>query len=99
MSDDRPRVVTEPCMKFGRPNVLGIAVETITELVAAGDDVAAAAGEFGMRREDVLVACWWDATYGPKKRRRVWGAWAKANWSAMWHSDWASVTDPPEVAL
>lgn len=93
---DRPRVVTEPGVRFGAPHVRGISVSAITEQVeAANSDVNAVAEDYDLRREDVLVACWWVAGYGSAAQQRLWEAWAHKSMGAMADGRWGDVGDPP----
>ena len=43
----------------------------------------------------LLVACWWEGTYGTRKWRLIYGPWAKANFGHLWRGEWAAATLPP----
>lgn len=94
----RPHVSVDPQMRSGRPCVNGtrIPAEALAGYVAAGDDVGFVAEQYNLTREAVLVACWYQATYGKGRWRKRWGEWAEDSHSAMWHGLWADVDDPPE---
>lgn len=92
----RPHVAIDPAMQFGRPHVRDVAVEAITGLFAAGETVTVVRGEYGLTREDFLVACWYAGLYGTRSERKWLGAWAVFAGKLMWHGHWSEVSDPPE---
>lgn len=99
ISIDPRRRSGEPCV-----NVTRIPAEILAGFIAAGDPVdfiaASYSGEsFTLPREAVLVACWYQATYGTKRWRKRWGAWAEVAHAAMWNGRWADVEDPPRWTL
>lgn len=95
---ERPHVRVDPNQRFGKPNVKGISVEAIAEAVAAHEDVNEVAAQFGLGRSDVLVACWYAATYGPKPYRRTWAEWADTAVRTLIVGQWDYdlVPDPPQ---
>jgi hypothetical protein len=96
---DRPHVRVDPAQRFGYPNVGGVSVDAIGYMVL-NEGVEVAADEYGIRREDVLVACWFLGLYGPPRRfRRLWRAWAEAAGVELWHGDpgrYTEIPDPPD---
>jgi uncharacterized protein (DUF433 family) len=96
---DRPYVVVDPAVRFGRPQIRGVCTESTAELVAAGETVTAVADEFAMTRHEVLLACWHEATYGRCSKR--WRGWAEAAFPVL--AGWSgaggigSVPDPPPL--
>lgn len=96
---DRPAIRVDPAQRFGYPNVGGVSVDAIGYMVL-NEGVAVAADEYGVRRADVLVACWFLGLYGPPRRfRRLWRGWAEEVGGEMWHGSTASydeIPDPPD---
>ncbi len=90
----RPQVTVEPCMRFGLPHVRGVSVDAIGARVWAGDSVEATAEDFNLRREDVIVACWYVARHGTPADRRRWKAWLTAVETGLWRGRF-DVPDPP----
>lgn len=100
----RPVVTCDPAMRFGSPTVQGISVGAVAEQVAAGTTVEDVARDFEMRREDVLVACWYVARHGEgdgmglrTNLRRMWATWAEESHTNMAKGLWAAVADPPPL--
>jgi uncharacterized protein (DUF433 family) len=91
---DRPYVRIDPAQRFGQPSVGGVSTDMLAGQVWAGLEVAEVADEYGLRREDVLVACWWAGRYGPKGLRRAFRVWAEEVDARLWRKDYA-VPDPP----
>lgn len=93
----RPYVSFDPAVDFGGPTISGASVETVAGMVWAGDSVDETAGEFGLTRHHVLVACWWIGTHGPWRWRRRWGRWAKTAHAELWwrHGRYETIPDPP----
>lgn len=98
----RPHIVIDPAQRFGQPNVGGVSVDAVVGMVwAEGAD--AAADEYGLRREDVLVACWYAGQYGLPGRNftatRTWrerlGGWAESVTHTLWRCQYDAVPDPP----
>ncbi len=51
----------------------------------------------GIRRKELLVACWYEATYGGRnKRNRAWKEWGKKASSSLWNSDYEGTPLPPQ---
>jgi transcriptional regulator with XRE-family HTH domain len=98
LPEGRPHVRVEPPMKFGRPHIRGISCDAIADVVLA-EGVEAAMAEYTLRREDVLVACWFQGRYGRPRQRRLWRDWAEEAGGDMWHAstvDYARIPDPPD---
>lgn len=90
--------------QFGRVCTAGtrIPVESLWEAVAAGDSVDGTAEAFGVRRADVLMACWWAAGREPAVRHWDGSAWADKVEHATYGQradtvDWAAIPDPPAI--
>lgn len=93
---DSAHVVTDPAQNFGRPIMArsGTPVDAVTDLLAAGETIATVIEEYGLRREDVLVAVWYAGLYGDREQQERWNAWAHAVDSRLWHRSYDSVPDP-----
>lgn len=56
--------------------------------------VASEMDDYMLRREELLVTCWWAGQFGPRKWRKRWGDWATiAGWH-LWYGC-IQVEDPP----
>lgn len=100
-----------PGVACGAPTfaTTGTAVWAVVGSIWAGDDVDTMARDYGLIREDVLVGCWFVATYGTEgawwngsKRHnpgrvwvKRWGAWASENAERFWRSQYDEIPDPP----
>ncbi len=103
MTVPRPHVVFDPAQRFGQPNVGGVSVVAVAD-TAWVEGVDVAADVYDLRREDVIVACWYAGLYGlpgarsrraqPEWRRR-WGDWAKTADPLLWSSSYGEIPDPP----
>lgn len=99
LPEGRAHVRVEPSMNFGAPYVgdHGVTCEAVAGHVAV-EGVEAVMGDYTLRRQDVLVACWHVGLYGGA-RWRFWRDWAhEAGWE-MWHAttvDYARIPDPPD---
>lgn len=84
MSDkpDRPYIVLDPAQNFGHPAIARTRVQIahIIDWLESGDPVAVVQDEYGLTREDLLVACWFEARYGT-------GAHPRDDW-LDWLEDW-----------
>jgi hypothetical protein len=49
-----------------------------------------------LTRTQVLVACWFQASYGPAHWRRRWAKWAGAHEGAMWAGRFDDIPDPDD---
>lgn len=109
MSD--PVLTIDPKRQFGRVCIEGTRVpaEVVAQCVAAGDSVDETADDYGITRDQVLLACWWYATSGAgrsKFDRAIRAAWIGEDLEASWTTRAAMVLgghasgpleDPPEV--
>jgi len=57
---DEPRVVINPEITFGIPQVRGIRTETVAEAVAAGEPIASVGESFALSPEEVSAALRWE---------------------------------------
>jgi uncharacterized protein (DUF433 family) len=104
-----PTITCDPSRLFGEPCITGtrISAENIAETVWVGDTVDDVAGDYDIKREDVLWCCAWWTLKGPvakyighkRERKRdprwdVWRRWAmEAQRSFGGHTSWP-VCDP-----
>lgn len=86
---DRPYIVLDPAQNFGQPAIgsTRVKVADILGWLDAGESVATIEEEYGASREDVLVACWFEARYGtgahPRDEWLDWlEEWEPTLWSA-----------------
>lgn len=94
-----PFVSVQPGMKFGEPCINGHRLPT--QLIA--ETVMFNGGEeamdwYDITRDEVMVACWFEARYGGRKIRKLWQAWLDEHEGTLWHSTserWAAVPFPP----
>lgn len=93
--EPRPVVTVDPRVRFGRPQINGISVENMAELVLAGEDVDTVCDECSVTRPQVLVACWYIAVYGPPRYRRMWANWLTTVEGPIAHGHYAAIPDPP----
>jgi uncharacterized protein (DUF433 family) len=94
---DRPAIWVDPGVSFGSPCVMGtgVATEWIADRVWY-DDVATTLSEWDhLTTAGVKCACWYQATYGTRKWRRRWAAWAEEHAMRIWRGEWDDVPDPP----
>lgn len=99
----RPAVLFDPGRQFGEPRIDGsrVTVKRLVDAVWAGATAAHAADQLGVRRRDVLVACWfvtqWSPTdYHRRLWRKRWGAWAAEHRHELERDDLRDqVPDPP----
>lgn len=89
--------------QFGRVCTTGtrIPVDSLWEPVAAGDSIDDTAEAFGVRRADVLMACWWGAR-NERAVRKAWWEWAEQLEHATYGQtadtvDWTTIPDPPAI--
>lgn len=96
--NDRPHISADPAVCFGRPAVKGVPAEALAARVWGGDtvdDITADHQPHGHTRNDVLVACWWQARWGNRAWRQRWRPWLYANEPHMAAGQWQHVPDPP----
>jgi hypothetical protein len=97
LPEGRPHVRVEPLVRFGGPHIRGISCEAIAG-IALVEGVGAAMADYTLRREDVLVACWYMAVHGGA-RWRFWQPWAETLVAELWKSrpaGYARIPDPPD---
>jgi len=89
-------IVFDPQIQMpGTPTLSGHRLTA--ELMAARvwiDGMAFAKDDYQLRREELLVACWWAGSFGPRKWKKRWGEWALNAGSHLWHNCIA-ISDPP----
>lgn len=91
----RPVIIVDPAARFGHPTVRGVSTRDIAATVAA-DDVPTACHEYQLSRHEVLLACWYEGTWG--WRRGVWGDWAdRQAYTLLAHGRADTLPDPPRV--
>lgn len=93
--EPRPVVTVDPRVRFGRPQINGISVEAIAELVIAGEDIDTVLKQWGITRPQLLVACWYVAVYGPPRHRHMWREWLAAAEGPLAHGHYTEIPDPP----
>lgn len=95
--DGRPHARLDPGVRFGAAHINGISCEAIAGLTSV-EGVEAAMADYGLRRGDVLVACWVQGCYGGRKWQ-FWQGWATDAGAQMWAlkgDDYAGIPDPPD---
>lgn len=97
---ERPHVTVDPRVYSGQPTIRGLRIPTrmIAEIVYERDERPEWILEnYDITRDDVLVACWFEATHGrSRKLRKVWRDWATENFPILWRSgSWDGVPYPP----
>lgn len=100
MIGETPTVWVHPGRYHGEPCIEGHRIPTrmVAEHVYYGTGDSA---EFtwDITRDEVMVACWFEAKYGSRKLRRHWAEWLDAHAGLFWHSrDWDQIPYPPSVA-
>lgn len=107
----RGQLTITPGVASGSPCIgsTGTAAWAVTGCIWAGDSVDSIAEDYGVSREDVLVACWFVATYGVDSAwwtgttfrrtgavwRKRWGQWAAENSVNFWRHQYDAIPDPP----
>lgn len=87
----RPRahVSIDPGIKGGQPCIAGtrLTAEWLADHVWRGRTCEDMQGDWDyLTREDMLVACWYVATYGPRSWRKRWSRWAEDAHPFLWDS-------------
>lgn len=96
---DRPVVTVDPAVHFGQPAVGGTPTAVVAGMVRAGEDVASVAVDLGLSLHQVLVACWYEGTWG--RYTASWWAWvAEVSPALGGHEplDVHSIAEPPSKA-
>jgi uncharacterized protein (DUF433 family) len=95
-------VSVQPGMKSGVPCIAGrrLPTELIASMYVAEGGWEVVADRYEITRDDVMVACWFEARYGRSKRRRkAWAGWLADVEGRLWESqDWTDVPFPPRDA-
>lgn len=80
----RPVITVDPAHRFGAATVRGIATDAIACYVWAGEDPESIYAQSELTRLDVLLACWYEATYRPIHHggkppayRQAWKRWSE----------------------
>lgn len=96
--EERPHVRVDPAQRFGRPTVKGLSTDMIASQVLVGASVEEVMAEYGVNREDVLVACWFEARYGSRRFRQAWKDWMTLGQAEalLWRREYGRVMDPPD---
>ena len=95
-SAERAHVRVEPGVRVGKPCIGGTRIDTecVANVVWQGlDPVGPDWYASSLTREEVLVACWYEARYGPKRWRRAW-----REWRLRYESNRALTAYPPSKA-
>jgi uncharacterized protein (DUF433 family) len=72
----RPVITVDPKMRWGAPHIKGVSTGAIVDTFLAGESAEAVAEDYGLTRHEVLLALWFEGSYGTKKMRRLLGWWA-----------------------
>ena len=78
-----PQVTVSPVCRFGRPGMRGITTEAIADAYSVGEDVQA---DYGLSRHELLVAVWFEGTYGAPRFRGLWREWVRRVGPILWNS-------------
>lgn len=98
---DTPEVAVHPGMLFGRPHLAGhrLSTDVIAGCVFDGPGPEEAESMWEIVRFDVLVACWFEARHGSRRKLKAhWRTWLERYEETLWKStaaDWDSVPFPP----
>lgn len=97
-------LVVDPAVAFGQVCVASTRVpaRAVAERVLAGDPVAAVADDFGLGRDHVVLACWFEvaeASARPRTYRTAWErqlvvAWGDWYQALPWPIDLSVAPDP-----
>jgi uncharacterized protein (DUF433 family) len=106
----RPTLSIDPGLQFGAVCVTGTRVpaDSLSGSVFAGDGVDETASDYGVSRQDVLLACWWlvdqALMVAPSKRKTYeqnvvdrWGKWSQTVIRGLaGHPGSEPPSDPPD---
>lgn len=78
----RPAITIDPAVRFGYPHIRGIPTDAIAGMVWAGETPEVVCEDYGITRYELLLACWYEASYRPvapgkSAYRQAWARWAK----------------------
>lgn len=65
-----------PAHRFGRPTMRFISTDMLAGQWYAGLGEAEILGDYTLTRHELLVALWYEATYGRPRFRKAWKRWA-----------------------
>jgi uncharacterized protein (DUF433 family) len=90
-----PGVVADPTRCDGAPTLVGTRIQThdIADTVW-WRGVPTATTEWDLTRDDVILACWYQAHHGYRR----WAQWANTNKTGFWARPFDQVPDPPNHA-
>jgi uncharacterized protein (DUF433 family) len=94
--DDEHFISIDPRRHSGSPciNLTRTSTSAIAGCVYAGDSVESTMDGYGGDRTDVLLACWYEATFNPRQWSK-WKRWAEDAWGPLARSEWDQIPDPP----
>lgn len=95
MTAPRPAVTHDPQVNYGRPLIGPVPTESVADAVWLGDSAETVADDYSLSRDQVLVACWYEATHGDSDRQPRWGAWATEHADAFHYGHFDAIPDPP----
>lgn len=109
--ESHPFVSVQPNLRFGEPCIGGTRLPA--EMIAdrywdLGEHLESELLKpYGITRADVIVCCWYVATYGTRKQKRRWKDWKETVWAntgiaqdsggarGWWSEHYADVPLPP----
>jgi uncharacterized protein (DUF433 family) len=96
----RPLITTDPAVNHGQPMVGPAPVDAVCARIWAGEPLADVAADYGISREQVLVACWWQARYGTPTWRRRLAVWFDIRVViGLIEGEYDAIPDPPTKEL
>ncbi len=104
MTDEKcPAIVIRPGYGFGSGCVegTGLAASYAAVQVVAVGGFKDTMTDFNLTRPQLLVACWWTATYAkkniPKDKRKKWRVWARMAYPHLAACTFDACPNPPGV--
>jgi uncharacterized protein (DUF433 family) len=97
----RPLITTDPAVNHGQPMVGPAPVDQVCSRIWAGEPLADVAADYGISREQVLVACWHQARHGTQAWRGRWRRWLDDSEAFLWLTNppYDAIPDPPTKEL
>lgn len=93
----RPVIHIDPGIRGGRPAIAGVSCEAYAERVHAGESLDEVADDYGVTREQVLLACWWIATMERQPRwAKAWENWGGQAHLSLWRGMYDGIEGPPD---
>lgn len=92
-------VVVNPRQNFGKPSLARtrVPVWAIIAPYLVGETEENLIAEYGITREDILVACWYQARYEAATVPEPWQDWLYDNEGRMWtNDDWTEIPLPAQ---